>query len=70
MMGNIFRITLVAGTAALLALLARGGGDGGNAAPVRGDLRRVVSLSPSVTRQMVDLGAEDLLAGVTSYHPP
>jgi ABC-type Fe3+-hydroxamate transport system substrate-binding protein len=69
-MGIVFRITLVAGTAALLAVLAWGGGEGGRAAPVRGDLRRVVSLSPSVTRQMVDLGAEDLLAGVTSYHPP
>jgi len=30
----------------------------------------IVSLSPSITRQIIDLGAEDLLVGVTSYHPP
>jgi len=32
-------------------------------------LKRVVSLSPSITRQIIDLGSEELLAGVTSYHP-
>ncbi len=33
--------------------------------------RRIVSLSPSITRCIIDLGAEDLLAGVTDYslHP-
>ena len=30
----------------------------------------IVSLSPSITRGIIDLGAEDLLVGVTSYHPP
>lgn len=30
----------------------------------------VVSLSPSITRQIVDLDAERLLVGVTSFHPP
>ena len=30
----------------------------------------IVSLSPSITRQLVDLNAEDLLVGVTSYSPP
>ena len=32
--------------------------------------RRIVSLSPSITRQISDLGCEDRLAGVTSQHPP
>jgi ABC-type Fe3+-hydroxamate transport system substrate-binding protein len=35
-----------------------------------GDKIRAVSLSPSITRQMVSLELEDNLAGVTSYHPP
>jgi len=30
----------------------------------------IVSLSPSITRGIIDLGAENLLVGVTSYHPP
>ncbi|MDR3238445.1 MAG: helical backbone metal receptor [Spirochaetia bacterium] len=30
----------------------------------------IVSLSPSITKEIIDLGAEELLAGVTSYHPP
>jgi ABC-type Fe3+-hydroxamate transport system substrate-binding protein len=30
----------------------------------------IVSLSPSITRQIIDLESEELLAGVTSYHPP
>ena len=30
----------------------------------------IVSLSPSITRQLVDLNAEDLLVGVTTLHPP
>ncbi len=30
----------------------------------------IVSLSPSITREIIDLGSEDLLTGVTSYHPP
>ena len=32
-------------------------------------LKRIVSLSPSITRQIIDLDSEDLLAGVTSYSP-
>lgn len=31
---------------------------------------RIVSLSPSLTRQIVDLEAEEFLVGVSSYHPP
>ena len=31
---------------------------------------RIVSLSPSLSRQIIDLGAEDRLVGVTSWHPP
>ncbi|MCP4135379.1 MAG: ABC transporter substrate-binding protein [bacterium] len=35
-----------------------------------GPIQRIVSLTPAVTRQLVDLDAEDLLVGVTVYHPP
>lgn len=31
--------------------------------------RRVISLAPSITREMYDLGAQDLLVGATSYCP-
>ncbi len=37
---------------------------------VKTAINRIVSLSPSITRQIVDLEAEKLLVGVTSYHPP
>ncbi len=30
----------------------------------------IISLSPSLTRQVIDLGVENRLIGVTSYHPP
>ncbi|HOO72596.1 MAG TPA: helical backbone metal receptor [Spirochaetota bacterium] len=36
----------------------------------KGTYTKIVSLSPSITRQIVDLGSEEFLAGVTSYHPP
>jgi len=32
--------------------------------------KRIISLSPSITGQIIDLGAEDNLVGVTPYHPP
>jgi iron complex transport system substrate-binding protein len=35
-----------------------------------GEIKRIVSLSPAITREMIDLDSEDLLVGVTSYHPP
>ena len=31
---------------------------------------RIVSLSPSITRQIIDLDSEDMLVGVTLYSPP
>ncbi len=31
---------------------------------------RIVSLSPSLTRQIVDLEAEEFLVGVSTFHPP
>ena len=34
------------------------------------EYHRIISLSPSLTRMIIDLGAADTLAGVTSYHPP
>lgn len=64
------RITFFAGSAALLVVLASGDGEGRRVAPPAGKIARVVSLSPSVTRQVVDLGAGDVLVGVTNYHPP
>lgn len=30
----------------------------------------IVSLSPSITRQLIGLGAEDMIIGVTDYSPP
>jgi iron complex transport system substrate-binding protein len=33
-------------------------------------IKKIVSLSPSITRQIIDLDSEDLLVGVTMYHPP
>ncbi len=30
---------------------------------------RIVSLSPAITREIIDLDSENLLVGVTSYHP-
>lgn len=35
--------------------------------PAEKPAERIISLSPSISRQMVDLGAEDFLVGVTSY---
>jgi ABC-type Fe3+-hydroxamate transport system substrate-binding protein len=32
--------------------------------------KRIISLSPSITGQIIDLGAEENIAGVTPYHPP
>ena len=34
-----------------------------------GKITRVVSLSPSVTRMMIDLGCGDLVVGITTYQP-
>ena len=33
-------------------------------------VKRIISLSPSITGQIIDLGAEDNIVGVTPYHPP
>ncbi|PKL74133.1 MAG: hypothetical protein CVV27_22055 [Candidatus Melainabacteria bacterium HGW-Melainabacteria-1] len=68
-------IALVLVSAALFIGLARESREGlqGNTVSTNvhdGSIRRVVSLSPSITRQMADLGAQDLLVGVTTYHPP
>lgn len=35
-----------------------------------GDIRRIISLSPSLTRQIADLGARDRLVGATSLDAP
>jgi len=44
------------------------GSRGSNA--VNREYHRIVSLSPSLTKMIIDMGAEEKLAGVTSYHPP
>ncbi|MCU0821489.1 MAG: helical backbone metal receptor [Spirochaetes bacterium] len=36
----------------------------------RPPVKRIVSLSPSITRQIIDLDSEAMLVGVTLYHPP
>jgi iron complex transport system substrate-binding protein len=33
-------------------------------------IKKIISLSPSITKQIIDLEAEDRLIGVTSFHPP
>jgi iron complex transport system substrate-binding protein len=35
-----------------------------------GKIKRIISLTPAITRQIIDLESEHLLVGVTSYHPP
>lgn len=55
--------------AALLCCTAAGCADKAAEDAHNGSLR-IVSLSPSITRQIADLGAEQMLVGVTSYHPP
>jgi len=37
---------------------------------VQREIKRIISLSPSITRQILDLDASDLLVGVTTFHPP
>ncbi|HQO01977.1 MAG TPA: helical backbone metal receptor [Spirochaetota bacterium] len=56
--------------AAAALIIIYTGDDDGEQVCVPRNVRRVVSLSPSVTREIIDLGAEEMLAGVTSYHPP
>ena len=34
------------------------------------EIKKVVSLSPAITSQMIDLEAEKYLVGVTAFHPP
>ncbi|HPQ52601.1 MAG TPA: helical backbone metal receptor [Spirochaetota bacterium] len=56
--------------AAAALVIVYTGGDVNDVRCVPGTVRKVVSLSPSITREIIDLGAEEMLAGVTSYHPP
>jgi len=54
--------------AAAIALVACGGGDAPASQPSSDvETVRVVSLSPAITRTMIDLGAGDLLVGRTPY---
>ena len=48
-----------------LAILMAGAREAPAPAPER--IQRIVSLSPSITRQLVDLGAGGLVAGITGY---
>lgn len=56
--------------AAAAFIIMYSGNDEGNGPCVPCNVRKVVSLSPSITREIIDLGAEEMLVGVTSYHPP
>jgi iron complex transport system substrate-binding protein len=40
---------------------------GKNVTPAGGQVARIISLSPSITREITDLGGGELLVGVTSY---
>lgn len=62
---SIFLIIPVFISVLLIPLDEKGGNDSD-----AGPIKRIVSLSPAITRQLIDLDAEDLLIGVTSYHPP
>lgn len=54
--------------AAAFVLVACGGGDARESLPTPAvDTLRVVSLSPAITRTMIDLGASELLVGRTPY---
>lgn len=52
---------------ALLFLVARPQRSNGE---IKSAVSRIVSLSPSLTRQIVDLEAESFLVGVSTFHPP
>ncbi len=41
-----------------------------NAGEIKATVSRIVSLSPSLTRQIVDLDSEKFLVGVSTFHPP
>ncbi len=56
------------GVAAAIGLVACGGGDPpASQASAEVETLRVVSLSPAITRTLIDLGAGDLLVGRTPY---
>ena len=68
---RIHRHTIMAPLVAAVALIIIYTGDDEGHGPCDpGNVRKIVSLSPSITREIIDLGAEEMLAGVTSYHPP
>ncbi len=52
----------------IATLAAHGCGESGK--PESGaDIKRIISLSPSITGQIIDLEAEDMIVGVTTWHP-
>jgi len=54
----------------LLTLLTHQGCSDNNPRKENLQFKRIISLSPSITGQIIDLGAEDYIIGVTPYHPP
>lgn len=71
-MKNIFKKTLTGTPALLLAavILSCCSGDGASGTEITGRPQRIVSLSPSITSEMIDLGCAGLIVGVTTWHPP
>lgn len=65
-------ITLSAFSFFLLLLWAIVPEEHGNSVhqPRHKDIRKIISLSPSITAMIIDLESEHVLAGVTQYHPP
>jgi ABC-type hemin transport system substrate-binding protein len=67
---GVKRVFLFLAAAFLLVFLSCGRMDRGEQQGGGDTPERIVSLSPSLTRQVIDLGAETRLVGVTSWHPP
>ncbi len=54
----------------ILSVVLYQGCDNANNRNIDRPVERIISLSPSITGQLIDLGAEDKIVGVTPYHPP
>ena len=54
----------------IFSFLFHGGCGENNSPGPSAPVKRIISLSPSITGQIIDLGAEDDIVGITPYHPP
>ena len=66
--GRVTAVTMVTLAAITLSVIAGNDRSPAAAAPASSP-SRIVSLSPSVTRMLIDMGAGNRVAGVTSYCP-